>query len=362
MDDPFFDSFFGGAGPRKIPLSSPARTIRVLPLPEAGRPADFSGAIGAFSVAATATPKQAALGDPVTLTITVSGEGNFDRVTIPAMTSDADWKAYAASTKFEPRDALGHAGRKVSEQAIVPLNPALTEVPARPFSFFDPESRRYVRIATEPVALALVTPARPLAKGGAAAQGGTGSAASAVATPEWELAPNHIAPGEPVHDTTPVASRPWFLGLQLVPLLALGAATLWARRRDRLWSDPSHHRRLAARRRVEAEVDAMRRAAADGDTQRFFAAARRAVQERLGASPARTAESLTLGEMERLLEPASEVAAELRAVVGQADAVAYSGERLPGEQLAAWQHRTLALLRALEGGAAAPRRATGRSR
>ena len=54
MNDPFFDAFFGGGGAqRKIPLSTEARTVRVLPLPDAGRPASFSGAIGKFTVEAT---------------------------------------------------------------------------------------------------------------------------------------------------------------------------------------------------------------------------------------------------------------------------------------------------------------------
>lgn len=99
----------------------------------------------------------------------------------------------------------------------------------------------------------------------------------------------------------------------------------------------------------------MQRAASAGDTQAFFAAARRAVQARLSASPERAAESLTLAEMEALVEPGSEQLAELRALVGQADAVAYSGEHLPPEKLAAWRERTVALLRALD-------RAKGRKR
>src|SRR5690606_23297486 len=176
-----------------------------------------------------------------------------------------------------------------------------------------------------------------------------------IATPEWELAPNHIAPGALTRDARPVTSQTWFLALQAVPPLALAAATLWARRRDRLWADPTYHRRLAARRRVDEEVEAMQRAASAGDTQAFFAAARRAVQARLSASPERAAESLTLAEMEALVEPGSEQLAELRALVGQADAVAYSGEHLPPEKLAAWRERTVALLRALD-------RAKGRKR
>ena len=349
MDDPFFESFFGGGGQqKKIPLSSEPRQVRVLPLPDAGRPADFSGAIGKFTVNASATPKQVTVGDPITLTVTVSGKGNFDRLTIPALEPDNDWKTYAASSKFTPTDPIGVAGRKVSEQAIVPQQATLTAVPPRPFSYFDPEKRRYVELNTQPIALT-VAPAPHSAKapGVAAPSAARDAGGEAVDAGQWELAPNQIVPGASERDSSPLTTRPWFLALQVVPLLLLAAGALWARRRDRLRADPAHGRRLAARRRVDAENEAMQRAARDGDTHAFFAAARRAVQECLARDPARAAESLTLAELEHLVADAK-LRDEVRDVVGRADAIAYSAEQLPAGHLNAWQSRVTALLQALE--------------
>ena len=352
MDDPLFDSFFGGGGSqRKIPLATEQRRARVQALPEEGRPASFSGAIGRFTVEASASPAKVTVGDPVTLTVKVSGKGNFDRVSIPAMESGADWKTYPASSKFEPTDALGTSGRKISEQAVVPLTAKVQAVPARPFSYFDPDKHRYVELATQPVALTIEGAPRTGAAGGSA----TTSARTAKSDGEraaaegeqWELAPNQITAGAPA-DTTPVATQPWFLGLQLLPLAALAAGTLWARRRDHLRADPAHHRRLAARRRVDEETEAMQRAASAGDTAAFFAAARRAVQERLARDPDREAASLTLPELTDLVGDDAAVRDELRAIVGRADAITYSGERMPPGQLGDWQKRVAALLQKLD--------------
>jgi hypothetical protein len=328
--------------------------VHVLPLPDEGRPASFTGAIGKFTVEASAKPVKLTVGDPLTLTVKVAGKGNFDRLSIPAIESGGDWKAYPASSKFEPTDALGTSGRKVSEQAVVPITAKVTSVPARPFSYFDPDKRRYVELTTQPIALTI--------EGAPRAAGGTspGAPASAAGTrsdrqaergavdgDQWELAPNQIAAGAPA-DATPVATRPWFLALQLVPLLLLAGGSWWARRRDRLHADPAYHRRLAARRRVDAETEAMQRAAAAGDTAAFFAAARRAVQECLARDPDREAGSLTLSELETLIGDRAALRDELHAIVGRADAITYSGEHVPPAQLGEWQRRVIALLQALD--------------
>lgn len=345
FDDPLFESFFGGSGgaPRKIPLSTESRKVRVLPLPDEGRPADFSGAIGKFTVEASATPTKITAGDPVTLTVKVAGTGNFDRLSIPEMTTDQDWKTYPASTKFEPTDALGTTGRKVSEQAIVPQSPKITAVPARPFSYFDPERKRYVEITTQPIALT-IAPA-PQTKQRSASGAPAGTSRDAVPAEEWELAPNQIAPGTP-QDPVPVTSRPWFIALQLVPPIVLLAGTWWVRRRERLAADPAHQRRLAARRGVDAELAALKRARAAGDAAAFFVAARRAVQQQLAADPEHAA-SLTLADLESLTAAHPELRDEVRAIVGRADAVAYSAAPVRGDELQTWEDRVTSLLRAL---------------
>src|SRR5690606_34729625 len=74
FDDFFGDSFFGSKrGYEHLAIPSNPLSLEVLPLPEQGRPAEFTGLIGEFRFEAQAAPTEVSVGDPITLTIRVSG-------------------------------------------------------------------------------------------------------------------------------------------------------------------------------------------------------------------------------------------------------------------------------------------------
>lgn len=85
-NDPFFDDFFASYSRREVKVTSPEKSITVKDLPTAGRPEDFHGAIGTFSLAVAAQPVHGKVGDPITLKMAVSGTGNFDLVQSPTLT------------------------------------------------------------------------------------------------------------------------------------------------------------------------------------------------------------------------------------------------------------------------------------
>ena len=92
LDDDVFRGFFDRIERKDVNLQSTAHTLDIAPLPEEGRPADFSGAVGDFNFNVEAAPRQVEIGEPVTLTMTVSGEGNFDTVSAPEFHARANWK------------------------------------------------------------------------------------------------------------------------------------------------------------------------------------------------------------------------------------------------------------------------------
>ena len=86
MDDFFNDNMFNQmmafSPPQVVAVKSDSIDFEVKPLPGAGQPADFAGAVGQFSLATEASPLKVNVGDPITLKLKVSGRwGNFDRVT-----------------------------------------------------------------------------------------------------------------------------------------------------------------------------------------------------------------------------------------------------------------------------------------
>ncbi len=182
-----FSQFFGNSGmpgfsdDRQIAVTSDPRKLTVKPLPKAGKPESFAGAIGDFTMEAGAAPKKAAAGDPVTLTLTVSGRGNFGAMGAPALTGTDGWRAYPPTEKFEPADTVGYGGTKIFENMLV-AQVARTETPGAEFSYFDPSTGKYVTLTTKPIAVEAA--AAHSAPQVAAAPSGPKPEADAAPTPE----------------------------------------------------------------------------------------------------------------------------------------------------------------------------------
>ena len=169
-----FDSFFNNfpmpqgmfSDNRDVTLKTKPVQIEILPLPKDGRPEDFSGAVGKFTMEATVSPKKASAGEPVTLKVTVSGQGNFEGMGAPLLTGDEGWRTYPPSDKFQSTDSVGFTGEKVFEFALIARQDR-TRTPGVQFSFFDPSTEKFVVLTQEPLevnakaggALAGATPA-----------------------------------------------------------------------------------------------------------------------------------------------------------------------------------------------------------
>ena len=67
---------------------------------------------------AEANPKKAQVGDPITVTTTITGRGNFDRVTAPVLEDERGWHKYPPSDKFKQDDDVGISGTKTFETVL----------------------------------------------------------------------------------------------------------------------------------------------------------------------------------------------------------------------------------------------------
>ena len=100
--DPFFDrmfnnDFFGNTVEAR-PLDVTAQPVEILvnPLPQDGRPQDFSGAVGKFTCVVDVRPTELNVGDPITVTTTIAGRGNRAAVPVPWIPSGNEFKGYDA--------------------------------------------------------------------------------------------------------------------------------------------------------------------------------------------------------------------------------------------------------------------------
>jgi hypothetical protein len=126
--------------------------LNVLPLPEVGKPAEFYGLVGDYTISASATPRQVSVGDPITLTIEVGGGPYLRPVQWPALETVP---ALANNFKIptEKASPVRADGRKVFTQTIRASNDAVTEIPPIPLAFFDPKTGRYTVAHTDAIAL-----------------------------------------------------------------------------------------------------------------------------------------------------------------------------------------------------------------
>ena len=154
FDNGFFSDFFGGRQgvyKRLVVPSNPLR-LEVKPLPTAGQPARFEGHVGTYHVDATATPTDVSVGDPITLTVTLSGPVYLDHVGLPALHSQPD---LASGFKVPTEMAEGKtAGRvRVFTQTIRARRADITAVPPIELPYFDTEAGAYRIAQSDPIRL-----------------------------------------------------------------------------------------------------------------------------------------------------------------------------------------------------------------
>lgn len=149
--DPF-DAFFNGGSNYveiKKSLSTPKITINVNPLP-AGKPADFSGGVGEFSISSSINAKELKTNDAVTIKLIISGTGNLKLLSIPEIKFPEDFEVFDPKVDNKVRlTQEGLSGSKVIEYLAIPRHPGTYKIPSVSFSYFDIKSKSYKTLTTE---------------------------------------------------------------------------------------------------------------------------------------------------------------------------------------------------------------------
>ncbi len=302
-------------------LVTPDVKLHTRLVPEIGRPAGFTGAIGKFTLG---QPKLSAteieVGEPLTLTVSLRGEGNLESVPPPELPDGAGWTAYRPTSQLQP-DEDGDGVTKTFTFTLVPKRDGRKGTPSLPFAFFDPEKSMFVDISIPPLPV-LVKPSP-----------------NAAATPA-DVKAEPVTPGEPPRTAEPaltgLAEKPgsWsgsprlllrnFLLIQIAPPVALLVLWAWRKRREHLAAHPEILRRRRARAACRRALADARVAVRRGDQAAFLNAGIGALRE--AAAPLDTAEagSLTREEVLSRLRGDEAAARAARAVFESAEAARYA--------------------------------------
>lgn len=152
--DPF-DNFFGrnrrGVYSTAITRSNEPR-INVLPLPAKGQPANFTGLVGSYSIVAQAAPQEVNVGDPITLTIMITGPEYLGNVILPSLQTNQElMRDFKIPDEMAPGEIQG--SKKVFTQTIRAQHAGVKTIPALGLSFFNTETNMYETAHSEPIPL-----------------------------------------------------------------------------------------------------------------------------------------------------------------------------------------------------------------
>ncbi len=177
----FFDKFFaqGLTTSKAKTLNTQPLTLQVDPIPSAGRPPDFNGAVGRLSLSTSLDKTRAKVGDAVNLTMTLQGSGNLKSLGNPDLPQMPSWRVFdpVASVNEEKRGDLVQGSRVTRTVLVARVSGELT-IPPITLSYFDPDQRRFVRLQTKPLSVSVapgdanaapavgyIAPSAPTAKG-----------------------------------------------------------------------------------------------------------------------------------------------------------------------------------------------------
>jgi hypothetical protein len=299
--DPF-GAFFSLGGFMNVVRRTGALKLDVKPLPQAGRPADFSGAVGTFRMKVVTDRNAVDLGDAVAVRVTVEGEGSLQAVGPPKLTPPPEVKVYDPKTLDDVMTGADHLGaRKTWEWVVVPLAPGTVKVPAPTFSYFDPASSSYRQLqGTIPDLIV---------------RRGSGVVDSVVARGEVQANTKDIAflkmrRGTLQEAQTPLHKRGWFLALAALPLILTPAGIAFGRRREKFLRDHGFARARRAARRAAKRLERAA-ARAGGSPATVYEEVAGALVDYVADRENRAAAGLTYDQLEDLLA-AKNVPAETR--------------------------------------------------
>ena len=252
-------SLFGTVLPIDI-VSEPVE-IEVLPLPDSGRPADFTGLVGDLGLTVSVDRANVETNDAVTFTLRMSGEGNLRSLPAPEVEFPADFEVFPpdVSESIE-RSASGVRGSRTYEYVLIPRVPGERPIPPVSMSYFDVASGRYATVATTPFTLTVT---------GDPVTGPIPGARAGIETLREDI--RFIRIGEPrfTRSGRSLFDEAGFWILALLPLVAVTGAAGVRRHQDQLEGDVAYARGRRAGRVARKRLQKAR-SLKDGDAKEFY--------------------------------------------------------------------------------------------
>jgi hypothetical protein len=172
-------STFGFGRPYAFTKASKEIEIDVEDVPSQGRPANFTGAVGHFRATAAFEPVTGITNQPVTLRVRFEGQGNAKLIELPKLDLPPSFEFY--DQKSQAKFMKDGTSYKEFEVLIIPREPGVFNIPPVQMAVFDPDTKRFMTAATQPLNITV-----------------TGQAGTAAPPPSAvKGSPQSNSPGEP---------------------------------------------------------------------------------------------------------------------------------------------------------------------
>ena len=280
-----FDSFFrdlvdlNSTVRRDVTLESEPVNLNVLSLPSDNQPEEFTGAVGNFTMKIEASPTKVTAGDPITITMKVTGRGALDALKMPSLNSWREFKQYPETSSVKHTDEIGLSGTKTFEKVVIPNNAEIKNLPEISFHFFDPLEETYKTLLQAPIALTVQPNLTAASQPTVIADTGIFSTPQNIATNIVHIKP-HL--GNLATSASPWLTQSWFLWIQLIPLLGWVSALLYRVQKNATGRNPKSLRKKRVKVIISDGLANLRGLASQNQSDEFFAQLFRLLQEQIG--------------------------------------------------------------------------------
>ncbi len=152
-DDPI-EAFFGSYKDVKYKIKSTPVTIDVKPLPEAGKPAGFQGAVGNFGMGAGLDKTAVKANEAINYTVRITGSGNLKLLKAPSVAFPADIEKYDPKISDQITESTtGVSGTREYTYLLIPRHEGDYKIAPFEFSYFNPATQKYVTLSSNEFAV-----------------------------------------------------------------------------------------------------------------------------------------------------------------------------------------------------------------
>lgn len=152
---PDVDGYF--APLRTTTVTSDSAVVTAVPLPAAGRPVGFAGAVGDVRDSLVLDTSSWRVGDPVSVTLRLTGVGNLRLLPRPELA--VPWATVTPAAERIAWDSTGIVvrGAKEFDWVVTPRIAGDLVFPAVRYDYFNPATRQYAAATTPSVRIAVTT-------------------------------------------------------------------------------------------------------------------------------------------------------------------------------------------------------------